>query len=310
MKQKLSIDELITHMKNKGIKFDIVSEQDARKFLTYNNYYLKLASYRANYDKCSENSQRKGQYQNLDFGYLKELSTIDMHLRYIIIEMCLDIEHFIKVRLVSAVTDTPDEDGYNVVKKYLKKEDPKFYILKTIHKHKSGEYCKNLIEKYYPYFPIWVLVELISFGDLLHICRFYEKENNCTLIANNKFMNTVRDFRNAAAHSNCLMNKMTERMEATKQPDIKISQFIKQFQGISKQSRAKYLNMTFTYNIVTLLYVYNELVPIDAKRNRFKELCTFVNSRVVRHKEYFYNNPKICGTYSFLKKVIDNLSES
>lgn len=31
-----------------------------------------------------------------------------------------------------------------------------------IHKHKSGEYCKNLIEKYYPYFPIWVLVELIS----------------------------------------------------------------------------------------------------------------------------------------------------
>lgn len=70
MKQKLSIDELITHMKNKGIKFDIVSEQDARKFLTYNNYYLKLASYRANCDKCSENSQRKGQYQNLDFGYL------------------------------------------------------------------------------------------------------------------------------------------------------------------------------------------------------------------------------------------------
>lgn len=99
-------------------------------------------------------------------------------------------------------------------------------------------------------------------------------------------------------------------MEETKQPDIKISQFIKQFHGISKQSRAKYLNMTFTYNIVTLLYVYNELVPIDAKRNRFKELCTFVNSRVVRHKEYFYNNPKICGTYSFLKKVIDNLSES
>lgn len=37
MKQKLSIDELITHMKNKGIKFDIVSAQDARKSLTYNN---------------------------------------------------------------------------------------------------------------------------------------------------------------------------------------------------------------------------------------------------------------------------------
>ena len=308
MKKMLSIDELIVHMKDKGIKFNIVPESDAKNFLSYNNYYLKLASYRANYEKCPQTSTRAGQYQNLDFGYLKELSTIDMYLRYIIIKMCLDIEHAIKVKLVTVTTADSNEDGYAIVKNYLKREDPKFYILKNIRNHKSGEYCKDLIEKYYPYFPIWVLVELISFGDLLHICRFYEKEYNHKLIPDNKFMNTIRDFRNASAHSNCLMNKMTEKVEPSKQPDSRISNFIKNLHCTSDSSRAKNLHMRFTYNIVTLLYVYDSLVPHITKSNRYKELQEFINGRVIRHKDYFYSNSKICGTYNFLKKIIDNLN--
>lgn len=39
-------------------------------------------------------------------------------------------------------------------------------------------------------------------------------------------MNTVRDVRNAAAHSNCLLNKMTEKIDSTKQVNNEISSFI------------------------------------------------------------------------------------
>ena len=80
MKKLLSIDELIEHMKQKGITFKEVSESDAKEFLQKNNYYMKLAAYRANYEKCPS-GKREGQYKKLDFGYLKELSTIDMYLR-------------------------------------------------------------------------------------------------------------------------------------------------------------------------------------------------------------------------------------
>ena len=45
------------------------------------------------------------EYKKLDFGYLKELSTIDMYLRYIVMDMCLDIEHVIKVRLIKNITN-------------------------------------------------------------------------------------------------------------------------------------------------------------------------------------------------------------
>ena len=306
MKKLLSVDELIEHMKNKGIIFDEVSEDDAKEFLQKNNYYMKLASYRSNYEKCSS-GKREGKYKKLDFGYLKELSTLDMYLRYIIIEMCLDIEHAIKVKLVNAVTNNPAEDGYDIVRKFIAK-DENFRVLKNIRSHKSGEYCKDLIAKYYPYFPVWVFVELISFGDLIYFCSFYEEIYGDPIV-NNMFMNTVRDMRNAAAHSNCILNKMTEKIDSTKQVNSEISNFIRDMDDISKTSRVNNLKYKFTNNFITLLYVYDTLMPEGSKQKKYKELQDFLNGRVIRNKDYFRSNSKIVGVYNFHKKVIDNLAK-
>ena len=293
-------------MKKKGITFNEVSESDAKDFLQKNNYYMKLAAYRSNYEKCPT-GKRAGQYKKLDFGYLKELSTIDMYLRYIIIDMCLDIEHAIKVKLLNDVTNNPAEDGYDIVRKFIAKDD-NLRILKNIRSHKSGEYCKDLIEKYYPYFPVWVFVELISFGDLLYFCSFYE-EVYAVQIVNNTLMNTVRDVRNAAAHSNCLLNKMTERIDPTKQVNSDISNFVKGMSDISKTSRVNNLNYKFANSFVTLLYVYDGLMAEGSKQKRYKELQEFMNGRVIKNKSYFKSNSKIVGVYNFHKKVIDNLAK-
>lgn len=304
MKQLLSIDELIQHMKNRGITFNEISENDAKQFLQNNNYYMKLAAYRANYDKC-DTGKRQGQYKKLDFGYLKELSTIDMYLRYIVMDMCLDIEHVIKVRLIKNITNNPSEDGYDIVRKFIAQDD-NLRILKNIRSHKSGEYCKDLIEKYYPYFPVWVFVELISFGDLLYFCSFYEKIYGVQII-NNKLMNTVRDVRNATAHSNCLLNKMTEKIDSTKQVNNEISSFIIGMKNISKTSRVNNLSYKFTNSFVTVLYVYDSLMNEIPKQKRYKEIQEFMNGRVVKNKQFFQSNSKIVGVYNFHKKVIDNL---
>ena len=291
-------------MKNRGITFNEISENDAKQFLQNNNYYMKLAAYRANYDKC-DTGKRQGQYKKLDFGYLKELSTIDMYLRYIVMDMCLDIEHVIKVRLIKNITNNPSEDGYDIVRKFITQDD-NLRILKNIRSHKSGEYCKDLIEKYYPYFPVWVFVELISFGDLLYFCSFYEKIYGVQII-NNKLMNTVRDVRNAAAHSNCLLNKMTEKIDSTKQVNNEISSFIIGMKNISKTSRVNNLSYKFTNSFVTVLYVYDSLMNEIPKQKRYKEIQEFMNGRVVKNKQFFQSNSKIVGVYNFHKKVIDNL---
>ena len=96
-KPKLTAEELIAKMKkDKGITFNYVSEENAIEFLKRKNNYYRLAAYRKNYDKRL-NGENKGTYINLDFAYLVDLSIIDMHLRNMIIQMCLDIEHDLKV---------------------------------------------------------------------------------------------------------------------------------------------------------------------------------------------------------------------
>lgn len=44
MKNLLSVDEQIEHMKQNGVTFDYVSEDDAKVFLSQNNYYMKQAA--------------------------------------------------------------------------------------------------------------------------------------------------------------------------------------------------------------------------------------------------------------------------
>lgn len=275
MKTILSVQEQIQHMKEKGITFQCVTEAEAADFLANNTYYMKLAAYRANYMKY-ETGARAGQYRDLDFGYLKELSTLDMHLRYFVLQMCLDIEHAIK------------------------------YILKSISRQKSGEYCKNLIEKYYPYFPAWVFVEVVSFGTLFRFYKNYNRKHGHPMM-NNKLINIVRDLRNASAHSNCLMNHISEKLEESKQPHSEVISFIKGMSNISQSARRKNLRYKFSYNIVTLLYVYDAFVPEVAKKNRYAQLQDFMEKRMLRNKDYFAEHAQLCGTYHFLKKVLDNL---
>lgn len=304
MKAILSVEEQIRHMKEKGITFQCVTEAEAAEFLAENTYYMKLAAYRENYRKY-EAGARAGQYRDLDFGYLKELSTLDMHLRYFVLQMCLDIEHAIKVQLIRRITEDEGEDGYEAVKDFLK-EDANFYVLKSILSQKSGEYCKNLIEKYYPYFPAWVFVEVISFGTLFRFYKDYSRKHGHPMM-NNKLINIVRDLRNASAHSNCLMNHISEKMEESKQPHSEVIAFIKEMPGISQSARRKNLRYQFSYNMVTLLYVYHTLIPEVAKKKRYAQLQEFLEVRALRNKDYFSNHEQICGTYHFLKKVLDNL---
>lgn len=311
MKILLSTSELIEKMKSKGIMFNIMSEEEATAFLQEKNYYLKLASYRENYKEYDDGAQ-KGKYVNLEFAYLKELSEIDMRLRYLILEMCLDIEHALKVALMGRIENNPDEDGYEIVRRFIgatnsRGKQQNEHILKSILNHKESPYSKDLIEKYYPYFPVWVFVEVISFGNLTHLVNFYEQIYSDQIV-NNKFMNIVRDMRNAAAHSNCFINKLFDPLEECQQVDAAISDYVKQVPDISKKARQKNLNYRVVYNFVVLLYVYEKIVPCgSSKQARYAALKELFDRRMVTNKEYFSTNNRIQGIYRFTKKVVDNL---
>lgn len=301
MKELLTNEQLIEHMKKKGIQFNIINENEAKDFLRNNNYYMKLASYRTNYEKQKCECETEGQYINLEFAYLKELSTIDMHLRYLIIKMCLDIEHHLKLHILNGLEKEGD-DGYQLIRKFVARNEN---ALKNIHSHRASEYCKDLIEKYYPYFPAWVFVELISFGNLTYLCEFYSKIYGVEII-DSKFLNIVRDLRNASAHSNCLINKLPNEIKGV--ADTRIINFIKEFGCIGKTSLNNNIKHVFVYNFSVLLYVYDTIITSESiKQTRYNELKEFANVRVVRHADYFMKNNMIKSQYKFIKKIIDSL---
>ena len=112
-KPMLNAEELINHLEEKGVKFELISKEEAKKYLEENNNYFKLASYRKNYQKY-EAGEKLGKYINLDFKMLIDLSIIDMRLRKTMLNMVLDLEHYSKIRMLTKV-EAETKDGYTLV---------------------------------------------------------------------------------------------------------------------------------------------------------------------------------------------------
>lgn len=313
---KLSAEQLVNKMKSKGIKFNIQSESEVIDYLDSHNNYFRTASYRKNYDKYL-NGEEKGKYIDLDFAYLTELSTIDMHLRFLVIKMCLDIEHSLKVAVLTDIAANNNENGYEIVKNFLLQNE---WILKDIYNKRNSTYVCDLVDKYFTFdvtvnddrsvvfnhieirCPIWAFMELITFGQFLHFYDNYSFQNNT-----NKYMgalNSVKSLRNACAHNNCVIHNLRKGYS---RPSYYISNFIKGINTISKSERKTKLTIRPLYEMVSLLYLYDNIVSGKVKENRYKELNRLVNERMLKHADYFKNQQIITASFNFLKKIVDFL---
>lgn len=209
IKPRLSLDEQIQHLKDKGILFNIMDEESAKQYLKYNNNYYKLTSFRKNYDK-HPGGENEGKYINLEFAYLVDMAIIDMRLRYRIVEMALDIEHHTKLQLLRKIEEY-DEDGYQIVRDYINSLDDshKNNFESEISRNRRSIYCKDIIEKYEGNYPVWVFIEIISFGKLVGFYhyfanRFSDKEMKYDYYG----LLTCKKIRNTSAHSNCILNDL------------------------------------------------------------------------------------------------------
>ena len=323
-KPMIGVDDLILHMKSKGIAFTEMSEEDAKAYLHKNNNYFKLTSYRKNYTKCMQGS-RTGQYEKLDFAYLVELARIDVQLRQTILGMCLDIEHFLKVQLIRAIEQDPNEDGYSIVLDYVfdsgnttfveraHNASPRAHAISSkLEKNKNNPYCGGLITKYNGEMPIWVFIEIISFGDLLRFVEYVSNKTNWTLPVDIKTLDRVRQIRNAAAHNNCIINDLTPNYETgTKIPECNEPVYITQFvrsAGVAKPTMQKKLSNRRFSQIIHLLYAFDVIVTSSNSRQlRFTELKNLVNTRMLANKNYFMTNQLLDSTYRVLSSVVNSL---
>ena len=317
LKPMLHINEMVDYLKLKNIKFERISEKDAENYLRNNNNYYNLTSYKNNFEKYFINGIFIDKYIDLDFSYLKDLSIIDHRLRLILFKMIIDIEHYLKIKILNTIESIDEEDGYRIVNRYLKQD---FYNVKfpkkvhnSIFKKVGSEYYQKIFSKYdldkdkkLENIPIWEFLEIITFGELVNFYDFYTNEYK--LKDENKDVYILRDIvklRNAVAHNNCILSELN--MKKNKYPpSYKIIQFLNNC-DIGKDTRSKKLSNSRIRQITYTLYMFNEIVTSDGiKNNVKKDINELFFNRIIKHKEYYNNNELLKSIYCYFKKIIEN----
>ncbi|MBR2157012.1 MAG: Abi family protein, partial [Campylobacter sp.] len=221
-KSKLNIDGQIEHLKEKGISFLLVDENEARNILSNHTYYFKIKSYAKNYSK-----DKNGKYIDLEFAYLVELSKLDMYLRRILLDITLDLEHALKTSLLNDFNKT-QEDGYRIVNSFLNSsrgKNAQKYI-NGLKNRTDNTTSSILVKKYQTNLPIWVLIEVIQLHDLMKFYEFFYGKYNTfyakselSFITNAIF--STKCLRNLAAHNNCIIKNIFEKNAQTIQKQCK-----------------------------------------------------------------------------------------
>lgn len=305
-KPKLDVGQQVEHMAEKGIRFDLISKEDAIEYLTNNNNYFKLTAFRKTFPKhCSGKNVDK--YIDLDFAQLKDLAIIDMRLRYALLHLALDIEHYAKVRLIKAIADSVD-DGYDVVEHFINSltEAQREAFNKEIDRNRDNPYCGAIIQKYDGEYPVWAFVEVIPFGRFVAFYKYCADYFDNQKMVNEYFLLlSAKELRNAAAHSNCILNDLSPHT-TKKRTNYAVGIELSRIPGVTKTSRQKKMSNARVQQIVTLLYAHKKFVTSEGVHKHQCEVLHEVVDRMFRNISYYVNNPKILTTFEFVKLVIDN----
>lgn len=303
MKPKLSISQQMEHLEEKGITFIECSKQQAQIYLRNMNYYYKVTSYRKNFLQYPHGIH-KGKYIYLDFGHLVDLAEIDEQLREILLDIALNIEHYAKVKLLQHINDNEKEDGYTIIQDFFDSLDPftEDKLKKAILGKSNGLYVGDMITHYAEHYPIWVFVKIISFGSFLRLYRFCGKHwNNKQLLSNFYDLKDVKELRNAAAHSNCILNDITIKKSMHHRPNQKLLNHLK---PISTTRNKNHLSKDKVRQIATLLYVSDYMITNMEVKEEINKKLKLWTQRIYKNYDYKFNE-SLRATFDYLIDVID-----
>jgi len=317
MKEKLNIDKQIDYMKNtKNIRFAENEEENAKYFLKNSTYFYKLKSYA----KLFDINKNTGEYWELYYKQLVEISKIDLYLRRILFNMCLSIEHQLKLNLINDITNDCDEDGYSIVKIFFR-EYPNAH--EAFSKKSTKSYCSDIYNKYYDDIPIWALVELLSFKELIDLHEMYYSKKATKLGKSytskiENFSWSVRIIRNACAHNNCILNSLkNDNIELNFQLLSEIYKLKQNVNGKPDSSdkqkfQKKLLKHDVINDILATIILFNKITTsTKIKENALLDIKNLFERRMIKEKDLFNikksDHKFIINSVKFVKEIIDLL---
>ena len=219
--------------------------------------------------------------------------------------MTIDLEHYLKVKLVNECQNNPADDGYEVVEKFLESHLKIKDELSKVNKNTS--YGESSFEKYVTAPAVWNFVEMVSFADFISFYAFYYDymRKQCEYT---KHFESVRRIRNACAHNVCMLASFKSV------PGFK-SDLETNFEllggniGIGNGTISSCMKVPLLNDFAVMLSVYTKLISSPKiKEITLQEIKDFFDGRMVYRKQYFENNSDIKNAYLFARKVLDYYS--
>ena len=299
--KKLSLNQQIDDLKKKGVRFEIMSEAQARTFLEYNTYYFKLKSYLKAFDSG-----------NIDFAYLRELSTLDYHFRKTIISMALDIEHLLKVKLIRDVMYDDTEDGYQIVSVFFKHHAD---IKDGLKKNARNSAVEGITPDDPDNMSVWNLTELLQLREFMELYYTYytlKGDPGNQLRTVELCTQSLRYLRNAAAHNACLLSTLKD--EDLEKVNESVYDAVDDLGLYSTKVLDKKMYCRTMHDFVSMIYLFCMLTDDEAlsKMRGFtlSAISDKLHDRFVYHRDYFKCSSFLASNYEFITKLIDHLKEN
>ena len=286
--------ELINHLASKDVSFNNISIGQAITFLDKNNYYYKLAAFRKNFKK------KDGKYVDLDFSYLQDLASLDMKIRAILLNIAIDVEHFIKVELSRQINNNLQEDGYSILTEFKNSQYNKYYEF-TKKKFRESRYQNAMFNKRKHDYPYWALLEHMDYGCLIKFVNFYYQKHGCkSLKKASELGDGARHIRNACAHNSVLLLNVFEKNDKLSNVNAVITTFAKQVDVI------KYKNYKKVNDLISLLVLAKTYCSPAVLKYQKQAIDNFI-VRCQRNQSAYAKNVELTKMMVIFKKIVDIL---
>lgn len=331
---KLNHAKQVKYLKNqKNIGFNIIDEKQAAEILKERTYYYKVTCYRKNFRK-----NQNGQYENVEFALLNDMAVLDMRLRYLLLQLTLDLEHVLKTNLINSITNS-NEDGFTILTEFDAHEEAKFIaslrpgsnrkyqsVQQMLIKNPSSEsYDYSLTSVYNPKIqparpmPIWVFLEKAPYNSLIKFTEFYtqnKKPNYKSFQTAKELLLLGKRIRDSAAHNRPILLNIGNDIHAG---TIKgrISNLVeKEFQNLSITPKntseyTKYIDCMKNikvHDIFCLLILHKTYVKSqEIKDKRYVELKEFVE-RCSKYAFLYSEHQNLKTVHEFFKQVVHKLN--
>lgn len=288
----MTAEEQCNVMAQHGVTFQKCSREDAKRFLQDNTYFFKLKAFDNNFEHDSN-----GLYRNLDFAYLRDLSTIDFELRALILRMTGDIEHALRVRFNNLISRV-NEDGYRVVRDY--EQDQRAYCQQNGKSYNPDDayqksiYTTGMIDKYFGSKPIWLFWETCTLSNLIHCYRSFLQHRQFQDITYSLLYGVLL-LRNAASHHNCLLIPPSEQVKATNVLNDLLQRLLTGETELVNTTLQLAKTDPLIHDFACVLLAHANLVNSKGIRSHVVDQINGFLARMERHMDWYRDPESGCG---------------